>query len=84
MTSTGILRVSRDHVRLAWAALSYINEIDGRKTVIRITRVSGTIKKCEIAAIKKNKSRISNQFSAISRFEIDKTDKMHETENLEE
>lgn len=57
-TSTGILRVGRDHFRLAWGALSYISHIGDHRVVINITRVSGTIKKCEQAAIKKNKHSI--------------------------
>lgn len=58
-TSTGIIRVARDHVRLVWAALSYINEIEGKKVVIRVVRISGTIKKCEQAAIARDKKVIA-------------------------
>jgi ribonuclease P/MRP protein subunit POP5 len=81
VTSTGILRVSRDHVRIVWAALSYIAQIDSRRTVIRMARVSGTMKKCEKGAIKRNKSQMSNQVSAIARFEEPSE---HESDNVEE
>ncbi|CAB52882.1 Ribonuclease P/MRP protein subunit POP5 [Schizosaccharomyces pombe] len=59
-TSTGILRVSRQHFRLAWAALVLIRELYGKPVIIRVVRVSGTIKKAELAAIERNKSEIHN------------------------
>lgn len=62
-TSTGILRVGRDHFRLAWGALSYISHIGDHRVVINVKRVSGTIKKCEQAAIKKNKHSIRDRRS---------------------
>ncbi|EXJ55523.1 hypothetical protein A1O7_08451 [Cladophialophora yegresii CBS 114405] len=59
-TSSGILRVPRAHFRMVWAALSFITAIPperdrgGRGTrgperpcVIRVVRVSGTIRKSE-------------------------------------
>ncbi|KIW64040.1 hypothetical protein, variant [Phialophora macrospora] len=59
-TSTGILRVPRAHFRMVWAALTFITAIPaerergGRGTrgtetqcVIRVVRVSGTIRKSE-------------------------------------
>lgn len=57
-TSTGIVRVGREHYRLVWAALTYIKDIRGRPCVIRVVHVSGTIKKAEIQAIKRAKSDI--------------------------
>lgn len=54
-TSTGIVRVSRDHVRIVWAALSYVTQVMNRNAIIQVVRVSGTIKKCEQAAIARNK-----------------------------
>jgi ribonuclease P/MRP protein subunit POP5 len=53
-TSTFILRVSRDHYRIAWAALSLMTSVpvkDGKNCVFRVVRVSGTIKKAEEEAI---------------------------------
>lgn len=57
-TSTGILRVARDHFRIVWAALAYLTEIEGKRVVVRVIRVSGTIKKCEQAAIARDKQVI--------------------------
>lgn len=57
-TSTGILRVGRDHVRTVWAALSYVTKINNKNVIIRVVRVSGTIKKCEQAAILRDKKVI--------------------------
>jgi ribonuclease P/MRP protein subunit POP5 len=55
-TSTFILRVSRDHYRIAWAALSLMTSVpvkDGKNCVFRVVRVSGTIKKAEEEAIRR-------------------------------
>jgi ribonuclease P/MRP protein subunit POP5 len=55
-TSTFILRISRANYRIAWAALSFMNEVpvkDGKKCVFRVVRVSGTIRKVEEEAIRR-------------------------------
>ncbi|ODQ63679.1 ribonucleases P/MRP protein subunit POP5, partial [Nadsonia fulvescens var. elongata DSM 6958] len=57
-TSTGILRVSRQHYQLTWAGLTLIQSIDGREVIIQVVHVSGTIKKCEQAAIARNKAMV--------------------------
>ena len=61
-TSTAILRVPRDRHRLVWAALSNITELPGptrgrtgAKCVIRVVRVSGTIRKAEEELIRRAK-----------------------------
>ena len=54
-TSTAIIRVSRDHYRLVWAALTFTTRLPkpvDQACVIQIVRVSGTIKKSEEAAIR--------------------------------
>ncbi|KAK6345937.1 hypothetical protein TWF730_010276 [Orbilia blumenaviensis] len=51
-TSTGILRITRDNYRTLWAALTYINEFHGQPAVIKVIRVSGTIRKAEHEAVK--------------------------------
>lgn len=54
-TSTFIIRVSRAHYRIAWAALSFMNTIpikNGKRCVFRVVRVSGTIRKAEEEAIR--------------------------------
>ena len=60
-TSTFILRVSRDHYRIAWAALSLMNSVpvkDGRSCVFRVVRVSGTIRKAQEELIRRSRQMI--------------------------
>lgn len=55
-TSTFILRTSRTHYNLTWAALSFMDTVpvkDGKPCVFRVVRVSGTIKKAEEEAIRR-------------------------------
>ncbi|KFZ14352.1 hypothetical protein V502_06136 [Pseudogymnoascus sp. VKM F-4520 (FW-2644)] len=55
-TSTFIIRVTRAHYRIAWAALSMMNMVpvkEGKKCVYRVVRVSGTIRKAEEEAIRR-------------------------------
>ncbi|KAK3306872.1 Rpp14/Pop5 family-domain-containing protein [Chaetomium strumarium] len=57
-TSTLILRVSRAHYRLVWAALSFMDRVpvrDGRPCAFRVVRVSGTIRKVEEEAVRRAK-----------------------------
>ena len=57
-TSTFILRISRDHYRLVWAALSFMHHVpvkNGRSCVYRVVRVSGTIRKVEEEAVRRAK-----------------------------
>ena len=62
-TSTAIVRVARDHYRLVWAALAFITQVPnaGRAPkwcVMRVVRVSGTVKKVEEEAIKRARMAI--------------------------
>jgi ribonuclease P/MRP protein subunit POP5 len=60
-TSTFILRVSREHYRVAWAALSLMNQVpvrDGKKCVFKVVRVSGTIKKSQEEVIRRAREMI--------------------------
>ncbi|CZS99863.1 hypothetical protein WAI453_003510 [Rhynchosporium graminicola] len=60
-TSTFILRVSRAHYRIVWAALSLMKSVpiqDGKKCVFRVVRVSGTIRKAEEEAIRRARDLI--------------------------
>ncbi|KAK5938371.1 RNA-binding protein pop5 [Knufia obscura] len=61
-TSTAIIRVPRNHHRLVWAALSHITELPGprkggggAKCVVRVVRVSGTIRKAEEELLRRAK-----------------------------
>jgi len=60
-TSTFILRVSRAHYRIVWAALSIMNTVpvkNGKNCIFRVVRVSGTIRKAEEEAIRRAKEII--------------------------
>jgi ribonuclease P/MRP protein subunit POP5 len=61
-TSTAILRISRDHYRIIWAALTGISHLPkphhNVQCVMVVLRVSGTIKKAEEHAIQISKDMI--------------------------
>ena len=60
-TSTAIIRVTRAHYRLVWAALTYINRLPrpvDEPCVFQVVRVSGTIRKSEEEAIRRAKASI--------------------------
>ena len=60
-TSTFILRVSRAHYRMAWAALSLMTLVpvkNGKNCVFRVVRVSGTIRKAEEEAVRRAREMI--------------------------
>jgi ribonuclease P/MRP protein subunit POP5 len=54
-TSTGIIRCSRDHFKYVVAALTIINKINDKDVIVRVLRVSGTIKKSENFAIERSR-----------------------------
>ena len=54
-TSTGIVRIARDHFRIVWAALTFIREIEGRECIVTVQRVSGTVKKAEQEILRRDK-----------------------------
>jgi ribonuclease P/MRP protein subunit POP5 len=56
-TSTAIIRCPRDHYEMVWAALTYITHLPkplDTPVVIRVVRVSGTIKKAEEEVIRRS------------------------------
>jgi ribonuclease P/MRP protein subunit POP5 len=55
-TNTGVMRVSRDHYRIVWAALTFVRTIGGRECVITVRRVSGTVKKAEEEILRRDKA----------------------------
>lgn len=64
-TSTVIIRCSRAHYRLVWAALSFLNRLPKvtnqygeRPCVFQVVRVSGTIRKAEEEAIRRARATI--------------------------
>lgn len=59
-TSTGIVRISRDHYRMVWAALTFIRELAGRECVITVRRVSGSVKKAEEEILRRDKRALKS------------------------
>lgn len=60
-TSTAIIRVSRNHYRLVWAALTFLTHLPhpvNQDCVAQVVRVSGTIRKAEEEAIRRAKQAI--------------------------
>lgn len=64
-TSTAIIRCPYDHFRLIWAALTFMTHLpkpakqaQSKPCVIRVVRVSGTIKKSEQEAIRRARATI--------------------------
>ena len=63
-TSTAIVRCSRDNYRIVWAALTWMTELPmGKKgeekgCVMRVVRVSGTIRKVEEECMKRGREGI--------------------------
>ncbi|KAH9882060.1 hypothetical protein J1614_001232 [Plenodomus biglobosus] len=58
-TSTAILRCPRDHYTMVWAALTFTTHLPTKPletpVVVRVLRVSGTIKKAEQEVIRRSK-----------------------------
>ncbi|EPE06920.1 rpp14 family protein [Ophiostoma piceae UAMH 11346] len=60
-TSTFILRITRDHFRYVWTALTFMNSVpvrNGPSCVFHVARVSGTIRKVEEEAIRQARALI--------------------------
>ncbi|QDS73426.1 hypothetical protein FKW77_008476 [Venturia effusa] len=60
-TSTAIIRVSRDHYRLVWAALTFVTRLPKpieEACCIRVVRCSGTTRKAEEEAVRRAKEFI--------------------------
>ncbi|TFK18774.1 hypothetical protein FA15DRAFT_760467 [Coprinopsis marcescibilis] len=54
-TNTAIIRVSRDHHKIAWAGLAMITTIDGTRYIPNVVHLSGTIKHAQLSAIQHNR-----------------------------
>ncbi|GJN94205.1 hypothetical protein Rhopal_007279-T1 [Rhodotorula paludigena] len=57
-TSTLIVRVSREHHRTLWAALTLLRKVGGQECIARVVHVSGTIRKTQHAAIRHDRAQI--------------------------
>ncbi|KAM5544800.1 hypothetical protein V8D89_001698 [Ganoderma adspersum] len=58
-TNLCIIRVARDPHKIAWASVTLITTIDGRKYVPHVIHVSGTIKQAQLAAIRHNREVVA-------------------------
>ncbi|KIP11014.1 hypothetical protein PHLGIDRAFT_21911 [Phlebiopsis gigantea 11061_1 CR5-6] len=58
-TNVCIIRVARDHHQTAWAGVTLLTSIEGRKYVPNVVHVSGTIKQAQLAAIAHNREVIA-------------------------
>ena len=59
-TSTGILRISRDQYRMAWAALTFIRELAGRECIVTVKRVSVTVKKADQEILRRDRQALKS------------------------
>ncbi|GAA5938061.1 RNA-binding protein POP5 [Sporobolomyces koalae] len=57
-TMTMIIRVSREHYQTLWASLTLLRKIGGKPVIVRVTHVSGTIRKVQHAAIRLDREQI--------------------------
>lgn len=57
-TSLGILKTSRDQIRMVHGGLTLMRSIDSEPVIVRVMHISGTLKKTEIKALNINKSAL--------------------------
>jgi len=65
VTSTLIIRCSRDVHRNVWAALTLLRSIKGVPVIVKVFHVSGTIRKTQHAAIAHNREVILAAFADV-------------------
>lgn len=58
LTNLGIVRIGRDHHRMLWAALTFMNSLKKLSCCIRVIHLGGTIKSTQKQAIEYNKRKI--------------------------
>ncbi|KAJ7907291.1 hypothetical protein B0H13DRAFT_2233450 [Mycena leptocephala] len=58
-TNICIIRVGRDHHKIAWGALTLITAIEGTRYIPNVIHLSGTIKHAQLAAISHNREVIA-------------------------
>lgn len=70
-TSTAIIRCSRQHFRIVWASLTFITELPGerrgeigKKCVMQVVRVSGTIRKSEEELLRRTRNELVRAHAA--------------------
>ncbi|KAG5652602.1 hypothetical protein H0H81_004384 [Sphagnurus paluster] len=58
-TGICIIRVARDHHKIAWGAVTLMSTIEGIRVVPHVLHVSGTIKHAQLAAIAHNREAVA-------------------------
>jgi ribonuclease P/MRP protein subunit POP5 len=58
-TNLCIIRVARDHHRIAWGAVTLLTSIHDVRVIPRVIHVSGTIKHAQLSAIAHNREVIA-------------------------
>ncbi|KAF8339790.1 uncharacterized protein EI90DRAFT_3037758 [Cantharellus anzutake] len=59
VTNICIIRAPRERYRLAWGALTLLSALEDVRYIPRVIKVSGTVKKLQLAAIRHNHEEIS-------------------------
>ncbi|KAH8118195.1 hypothetical protein DFH11DRAFT_1687191 [Phellopilus nigrolimitatus] len=58
-TNLCIIRVGRDHHRIAWGAVTLLKKLQGKVYIPNVIHVSGTIKHAQLAAITHNRESVA-------------------------
>ncbi|KAK7678588.1 hypothetical protein QCA50_018460 [Cerrena zonata] len=58
-TNVCIVRVARDQHQIAWAGITLLSSIEGRRYLPNVIHVSGTIKQAQLAAIHHNREVVA-------------------------
>ncbi|KAF7299542.1 Ribonuclease P/MRP protein subunit POP5 [Mycena chlorophos] len=59
MTHVCIIRVGREHHKIAWGAVTLLTTIEGRRYIPNVVHLSGTIKHTQLAAIAHNREVVA-------------------------
>ncbi|KAF8501238.1 hypothetical protein BU17DRAFT_78431 [Hysterangium stoloniferum] len=58
-TNLCIIRIARDHHKLAWGATTLLTTVNGKDYIPHLIHLAGTIKQAQLAAIRHNKEIIA-------------------------
>ncbi|TDL25765.1 hypothetical protein BD410DRAFT_837228 [Rickenella mellea] len=58
-TNLSIIRVAREHHRIAWGAVTLLKALQGKPYIPNVIHVSGTIKQAQLAAITHNREAVA-------------------------
>ena len=62
LTNLCIVRAPRDNYRIIQSSVTYISNIKQRSLTFKLIHLGGTIRSCQIAALKFNKIQLNNLF----------------------